>query len=100
MRTIGYHWPADSPDGDRTSYCDYCGSVWRRSQLKRDRAGLLQCPKGHGRDIVHLSELQAANARTLRSTPETYVGGNAPTKTTEVGTALRTLVGGGSAGNS
>jgi hypothetical protein len=55
-RTIGWHWPR-SALGDYTWRCDYCGVAWRRSQLRRDGAGLLVCPdEGPGEDAVTLSE--------------------------------------------
>lgn len=56
MRTIGRHWPKDAPRGDYQCRCDYCGVTWRRSQLRRDAAGLLACPDDSpGLDVVTLS---------------------------------------------
>lgn len=44
MRTIGRHWPKSAPRGDHPVRCDLCGTVWRLSQLHRERSGLLVCP--------------------------------------------------------
>lgn len=64
MPTIGRKWPKrSSPPGDYSAMCDYCGVMWRRSQLRKDRAGLLACPdEGDGADVVTLSEANAADA--------------------------------------
>jgi hypothetical protein len=63
-RTIGKRWPRSAPRGDIQSMCDYCGVMWRRSQLRRDGAGLLVCPdEGDGRDSVTLDRLNAMGAR-------------------------------------
>lgn len=65
-RTIGKRWPRNAPRGDIQSMCDYCGVMWRRSQLRRDGAGLLVCPdEGTGRDTVTLDKLNAAGARRV-----------------------------------
>lgn len=57
--------------GDFRSRCGYCGVVWMRSRLIRDRAGLYACPDDQaGRDVVTLSELNAAGAQELRQTPQ------------------------------
>jgi hypothetical protein len=67
MRTIGKHWPADAPHGDYPATCDYCGATWRRSQLRRDRAGLLKCPdEGTGADSVALTQANAQAAARPR----------------------------------
>lgn len=63
MRTIGRHWPGSAPSGDYPAICDYCGVKWRRSQLRRDRAGKLYCPdEGSGRDAVTLAQGNARGA--------------------------------------
>ena len=68
MRTIGRKWPSSAPKGDFQCMCDYCGVQWRRSQLRRNRAGLLVCPdEGNGRDAVTLSEQNAAGAQEYAS---------------------------------
>jgi hypothetical protein len=70
MRTIGRHWPASAPRGDAPARCSYCGVIWRRSQLVKDRAGYLACPDDvDGRDVVTLSlaNAKAAAQRDLRS---------------------------------
>lgn len=75
-RTIGRHWPEKAPRGDYQCTCDYCGVQWRRSQLYRDRSGLLVCPdEGNGKDMVTLSEGNAANAAARRM-PLPNRGGN------------------------
>jgi len=64
MRTIGRHWPSSAPLWDVQSICDYCGVVWRKSQLRRDGAHLLAyryCSTGG--DIVTLSQENAQRAR-------------------------------------
>lgn len=67
MRTIGRHWPANAPRGDAPARCSYCGVIWRRSQLARDRSGNLACPDDRaGRDIVTLSLLNAQGAKQNR----------------------------------
>lgn len=44
--------------------CDYCGSIWYRSQLYKDGAGMLVCPdEGEGLDAVTLNELNAQGVR-------------------------------------
>lgn len=68
-RTIGKRWPGTAPKGDYQAMCDYCGVMWRRSQLKRDRGGKLTCPdEGEGRDAVALAEAEAEAAK--RATPK------------------------------
>jgi hypothetical protein len=72
MRTIGRHRPKSSPRGDVVALCDYCGVQWYRSQLVRDRSGLLVCPdEGDGKDSVTLSEANA-RAAASRTGPITY----------------------------
>lgn len=67
MRTIGRHWPKSAPPGDAPARCSYCGVLWRRSQLTRDRAGLYACPQDReGRDVVTLSLLNAKSAAENR----------------------------------
>lgn len=69
MRTIGRHWPRDAPRGDYQAKCDYCGVLYRRSELVRDEAGLLVCAaEGEGLDVVALSRMSADDLRQ----PENY----------------------------
>ena len=57
--------------------CDYCGVLWRRSQLRRDGAGHLVCPdEGDGRDSVTLDKLNASHAQAQRGPIGTNDGGN------------------------
>lgn len=43
--------------------CDYCGIMWRRSQLRMDATGRLVCPdEGDGADAVTLAEENVAMA--------------------------------------
>lgn len=56
--------------------CDYCGVAWRRSQMRKDRAGLWACPDDvKGRDVVTLSEGNAAAAKAHRQAHSVGVGG-------------------------
>lgn len=69
MQTISRRWPRNAPRGDAPARCGYCGVIWRRSQLVKDRAGLLACPDDRsGRDIVTLSMLNAQGAKQNRGT--------------------------------
>lgn len=73
MRTIGKHWPSDAPRGDYQEMCDYCGVMWRRSQLRKDGAGRLVCPdEGSGLDATTLNKLNAA----ARRRPSGNMGGD------------------------
>lgn len=77
MRTIGRHWPSKAPRGDFQALCDYCGVMWRRSQLKRDRAGMLACPDdAKGKDGVTLAQENAAQAGQPRGPLAIRDGGN------------------------
>lgn len=63
MPTIGTKLPRKYR-GDRAAHCDYCGVRWYRSQLVRDRAGLLACPDDRrGKDVATLSEENAQGAK-------------------------------------
>lgn len=54
--------------GEFLSMCDYCGSMYLRSALWRDKSGLLRCPQDTpGRDVVTLAELTANRAAALSS---------------------------------
>lgn len=76
-RTIGRTWPSDAPKGDVRATCSYCGVRYRRSQLRKDRAGLLACDRcGDGRDVVTLSELNALAAASRHRTDPIDGGGN------------------------
>jgi hypothetical protein len=67
VKTISKHWPRNAPRGDRPAICGYCGVQWRRSQLRRDRSGLLACPDDRkGLDVVSLAEGNARLARRRR----------------------------------
>ncbi len=69
MRTISHHRPRNSPRGDTTAICDYCGVQWYRSALRKDRAGNLACPDDvDGLDRVTLSEGNAAAAARWQGT--------------------------------
>lgn len=63
MRTISNHRPQHLPKSDTQSFCSYCGVSYYRSQLRRDRAGLLACKADYGGDVVTLSEENAAAAQ-------------------------------------
>lgn len=76
-RTISFKWPRSAPLGDHAVICDYCGVQWRRSQLRRDRAGLLYCPdEGPGRDAVALSRDNVAQSRRRYAPLAPKDGGN------------------------
>ncbi len=76
MRTIGRHFPRESPKNDFETLCGYCGVAYYRSQLRRDRAELLACKEcGEGRDVVTLSEGNAAAANRPRVTQNVRDGG-------------------------
>lgn len=69
MRTIGRRWPKSAPRGDAPARCSYCGVIWRRSQLVRDRSGNLACPDDRdGRDVATLSFLNAQGAQSRQIT--------------------------------
>lgn len=56
--------------------CDYCGVMWRRSQMRKDRAGLLACPDDvKGRDTVTLAEGNAAAAKAHQDNQHRASGG-------------------------
>ncbi len=75
MPTISRHWPAVRSDFQ--SLCDYCGVQWRRSQLVRDRAGLMACPDDvKGRDVVTLTQGNALSAAKPQYTSPVRDGGN------------------------
>lgn len=59
-RTVSRRRPSSSPRGDTQAICSYCGVRWLRSQLRMDRAGKLACPDERGRDVVTLTEGNAA----------------------------------------
>lgn len=59
-KTIGRHKPRSLPKGDYECLCDYCGTVFYRSKLRRDGSGKLFCPdEGEGKDAVTLSQESA-----------------------------------------
>jgi hypothetical protein len=62
-RTISRNRPPSQPRNDTESLCGYCGVVYYRSQLRRDRAGLLACARDYGGDIVTLSEANAQDGQ-------------------------------------
>src|SRR5512138_3447059 len=68
-QTIGKHW-AKYPRGDYQAQCAYCGSHFRRSQLRKDGAGRLCCDADWGPDEVTLTKENAAlGAKKLRRPP-------------------------------
>lgn len=69
MRTISRHIPVELPRNDTESFCGYCGTVYHRSKLRRDRAGLLACERDYGGDVVTLGEAIAAAAAERRGVP-------------------------------
>lgn len=84
-RTVTRHRSPDSPAGDTTRTCGYCGVEWHRSKLRRDAAGLLACPDDQpGLDSVSLSEGNAARAgqRRLGQYTDLSDGGIDPPNTT------------------
>lgn len=86
MRTIGKRWPRNAPRGDVQEMCDYCGVQWRRSQLRKDGAGLWVCPdEKDGLDKVTLSMLNAKDAAESEKPANREPGGR--TATTNVSTA-------------
>jgi len=68
VRTVGRHWDG-RPRNDVLSNCSYCGVLYPRSKLRRDRAGLLACPKDRGGDVVTLSEGNAQAAQRYGHKP-------------------------------
>lgn len=71
MKTIG----RKHPNGDPTNYyaiCSYCGVLWPRQKLYKDRAKLLVCPdEGTGASALALDEYVAAQGTGRR--PNTVV---------------------------
>ncbi len=60
MKTIGRRIPASVSRSDYPALCDYCGTPWYRSQLRKDGAGKLACPfEGDGLDEVTLGQIEA-----------------------------------------
>lgn len=57
-QTIGRHW-AKTPKGDYQAQCAYCGSHYRRSELRKDGKGLLVCVYDWGLDEVTLTKENA-----------------------------------------
>lgn len=65
-KTIGKHWPRSAPRGDYTTFCGYCGVAYRRSELYRDEAGILVCPReGQGLDVIAAERANQEMARDL-----------------------------------
>lgn len=88
MRTIGYKHRG--PLRDHTSFCDYCGVAWLRSELiGPDDDGYYRCPDdAEGRSVKTLDYIRALNA----SEPHEVMGvrerpGETPTNVTLVGWA-------------
>jgi len=76
-RTIPRQWPKDAPYGDYRAICDYCGVMWRRSQLVRDGAGLLVGPDCRdGRDVVTKTKQRSLALQQLKQRPSPFTGGN------------------------
>lgn len=64
MRTVGRRLPPGHTPGGFNAYCDICGVLWPRSQLRTDASGSLVCPdEGSGLDEVALAK---ADARALQ----------------------------------
>ena len=68
MRTIGKTWKR-SHRGSNAANCDYCGALYARVELRRDRTGFLACDQDFGRDLATLDEGNAAAARRHRRQP-------------------------------
>lgn len=64
MRTISHRWPKTAPRGDYPAYCDFCGTKWRRSELRTDSDGKLRCP--HEGDGMSRTDCNRANAQARR----------------------------------
>jgi len=74
MQTIGRKWKGRR--GDFQARCAYCGVMWQRSKLWRDRSGNLVCPdEGSGKDATLLSELNAMHASASGGTSPVRDGG-------------------------
>lgn len=77
MRTIGRHYPRNAPRNDFVANCDYCGVPYYRSRMLRDRSGYLACPRDRkGRDVVTLTEANAASAQEPLVNIDPIDGGN------------------------
>ncbi len=83
-RTIGAHFPPEIPATSFTTCCDYCGCVYYRHQLRRDRSGLLACSTDYGGDIVSLDEANAAAAMRFNGPQGILDGGMAPPRNHEL----------------
>ena len=70
-RTIGRHLPEEHRF-DPTALCSYCGTLYYRSRLRRDRSGNLVCEMDEGEDRVSLEEgnARAAHRRRHRAPPD------------------------------
>jgi len=77
LRTIGTRWPRSAPLYDHQASCAYCGVPWRRSQLRKDRSGLLSCPdEGDGLTALECDLEAARNARDGIPRPPPQDGAN------------------------
>lgn len=83
MRTITQRRPTQAPRNDTQSQCGYCGFTMYRSQLRRDRAGILACEKDYGGDIVTLSEANARDGQRRPRQPPNDPGDVEPPDPTE-----------------
>lgn len=92
-RQIGRKWPSTAPRGDYTAQCSFCGSLWRRSQLRRDGMGNLMCPDDDGLDPLSLDQ------ENIALTPPAPIFGQQDAKTeakvVEVAVPLNAHFGGG-----
>lgn len=90
MQQIGRHWPSSAPPGDYQALCSYCGSPWRRSQLRRDGAGNLMCPDDEGLDSVTLDRMN----REMGPNYKRYLNdARTETKVTETAPDLAAIIG-------
>lgn len=48
--------------GDPVANCSYCGALYHRSELRRDRSGFLACEMDYGNDLTTLDVANAAGA--------------------------------------
>jgi hypothetical protein len=59
------HVGANADRGDWASRCDYCNRPCLRSELIRDRQGLLRCDEHDGREPMELDEANAQSAKDI-----------------------------------
>ena len=84
METIGKKWPRRAKSSDYQAMCDYCGTMFRASQLVRKPGGALACfgpgtlNDAKGKDEYELSRGNAEGARSAgrRAVGKRPIGGN------------------------